>query len=121
MAKRTKKSNKKGKWTDSLDPEAVHEALEEATVDAHDESAQHTDLLTVIQDEVEFPFPALVLGEKVNIVDMEWPDDEVGLDFVCERKGKRQEERGNQRRARPLIRRARIHIVPRIINDRSAP
>jgi hypothetical protein len=88
MAKRTKKSTT-GKWTDSLDPEAIGEALEEATVDAHGESEQHTGLLTAIQDEVEFPFPALALGEKVQIVDMEWPDDEVGLDFVCEHKGKR--------------------------------
>jgi hypothetical protein len=79
-----------GKWTDGLDPEAVQEALEEATVDAYGEYEQHTGVLTMIQDQVEFPFRAMVLGEEVNVVDMEWPeDDEFGVDLMCERGGKR--------------------------------
>jgi hypothetical protein len=67
----------------------VQEALEDATVDAHDEYEQHSGLLTMVEQEVAFPFRAQVLGEEVDIVEMEWPeDDEFGLDLVCERGGK---------------------------------
>ncbi len=77
-------------WTQGLDNQAVLEALEEATVDAYDEYEQHLGLLTVIGDELAFPFKAKVLGEVVNVVDMEWPkNDEFGLDLVCERNGER--------------------------------
>lgn len=68
----------------------MREALEEATVDAYGDDEQHTGLLTMIQDQVEFPFRGVVLGEEVDVVDMEWPDDDpFGLDLVCERGGKR--------------------------------
>ncbi|MBI4023937.1 MAG: hypothetical protein HY360_03090 [Verrucomicrobia bacterium] len=44
-------SSKGGKsWTRGLDKERLREALEEATVDANDESEQHSGLLTVIED-----------------------------------------------------------------------
>ena len=65
--------------------------LEDATVDAHDKDEQHTGLLSVIQDELQFPFAAKLLGEVVQVVDMEWPDDDGhGLELVCERNGQRQ-------------------------------
>jgi len=84
-----KQNSDSGRWTNSLDPEEVREALEEATVDAYGEDEQHTGLLTAIQDDVEFPFRAAVLGEEVDVVDMDWPeDDPFGLDLVCERRGK---------------------------------
>jgi len=36
----------------------------------------------MIENEVKFPFPARVLGETVQVIAMEWPeDDEFGLDF----------------------------------------
>ena len=79
-----------GKWTEGPDPEEVQVALEEATVDAYGEYEQHSGLLTMVQDQVVFPFSARVLGEEVEVVDMEWPeDDEYGLDFVVERNGQR--------------------------------
>jgi hypothetical protein len=78
------------KWTSGLDRKKVRCAFEEAVVDCYNESEQHSGLLTLIEDEVQFPFPARVLGETVQVVGMEWPeDDEFGLDFVCEHKGKR--------------------------------
>lgn len=76
------------RWTDEFDEQKVRDALEDATVDACDEYEQHTGLLTMIEEEVQFPFKAKMLGEVVDIVDMEWPeDDEFGLDFICERSG----------------------------------
>jgi hypothetical protein len=78
------------KWTEHLDEDEVKEAMVEACVDAHGEYEQHTGLLTMIQDQVEFPFRAVVLGEEVDVVDMEWPeDDEFGLNLACEHGGKR--------------------------------
>jgi hypothetical protein len=93
MAKLSKKSKKpergERKWHEELDAQRVGQALEEATVDCHDQHEQHSGLLTVIQDELAFPFPAVVLGERVSVVGMEWPEaDEFGLDLVCERNGK---------------------------------
>jgi hypothetical protein len=78
------------KWTAGLDQKKVRRAFEEAVVDCYNESEQHSGLLTLIEDEVKFPFPGRVLGETVQVIGMEWPDDdEFGLDFVCEHKGKR--------------------------------
>lgn len=89
MAKSGKKSSTV-RWTDGLDETEVEEALENATVDANGEDEQHTGLLTVIQDELAFPFQVQVLGETVTVVDMAWPEnDEFGLDLVVERNGQR--------------------------------
>jgi hypothetical protein len=87
----TRKSKKAAAmWTESLDREAVHEALEEACVDAYGQDEEHSGLLAVIQVELEFPFNALVIGETVQVVGMDYPeDDSLGLDLVIERNGKR--------------------------------
>lgn len=63
-ARKSKSKSGSGKWTDGLDPQDVEEALEEATVDAYDEYEQHTGLLTMVQDQVVFPFRAWVLGDE---------------------------------------------------------
>jgi hypothetical protein len=78
------------KWTEALDEEQVSKAFEDAVIDAYGEYEQHAGLLTMIENEVRFPFRAKVLGELVAVVGMEWPeDDEFGLDFVCEQNGER--------------------------------
>ena len=83
-----KSENSVVKWTESLDERQVREAFEDAVVDAYGEHEQHSGLLTMIENEVKFPFCAKVLGELVSVVAMERPeDDEFGLDFVCERNG----------------------------------
>ena len=83
------KARKPTRWTDQLDPDAVEEALDEACTDAYGEYEQHTGLLTAIEDALAFPFRPEVLGEEVEVVGMEWPqDDEFGLDLVIERGGR---------------------------------
>ncbi|MBI4454818.1 MAG: hypothetical protein HY644_02850 [Acidobacteria bacterium] len=58
--------------------------------DAYGEHEEHSGLLTMIEDQLRFPFHAKVLGDVVTVVGMEWPeDDEFGLDCVCERNGQR--------------------------------
>ncbi|MBI1313651.1 hypothetical protein GC176_20355 [bacterium] len=77
-------------WMEKLDEDAVREARDEATVDCYDEHEQHSGLLTMVGEELQFPFPARVIGENVTIVGMEWPDDcELGLDLMVEHKGER--------------------------------
>lgn len=77
-------------WTEKLDEDDIRETREEATVDCHDEHEQHSGLLTMVDQELQFPFPARVIGEGVTVVGMEWPEDcELGLDLVVEHKGER--------------------------------
>ncbi len=52
MARKPKSKSGSGKWTDGLDPKKVDEALEDATVDAHDEDERHAGLLDAVQDEL---------------------------------------------------------------------
>ena len=90
VAKSSKPNGGGKSWTQRLDERKVQEALVEATVDAYNDSEQHSGLLSVIEEELAFPFPARVLGEVVSVVGMEWPEsDEFGLDLVCERNGER--------------------------------
>lgn len=90
MAGKSKTEKSSKKWWENLKGDDIREALEEACTDAYGEYEQHTGLLTMLQQEVEFPFPAKVMGETIEIVDMEWPEeDEFGLDLVCERNGER--------------------------------
>ncbi len=78
------------KWTTKLDEQQVREALDDALVDAYSDYEQHSGLLTMIEEQLRFPFQAKVLGQVVTVVGMEWPeDDEFGLDLVCERNGQR--------------------------------
>jgi hypothetical protein len=89
MPKATKTRTKP--WTDNLDPDAIQAALEDAVVDAYDDDEQHAGLLTMVENELKFPFRARVLGEEVVVVGFEWPErDEFGLDLLCERKGVQQ-------------------------------
>lgn len=88
MAKKSRRLAAKDAWPAELDEVLVREAMEEAAVDCYDEYEQHSGLLTVIGDELGFPFRAKVIGEEVTIVGMEWPENnEFGLDLVCERNG----------------------------------
>lgn len=90
MPKRASKNSTSSDWTQQLNPEDVEAAMEEATVDANGVDEQHSGLLSAIGDELQFPFPAKVLGETVTIVDMEWPEnDAFGLNLIVERHGER--------------------------------
>lgn len=78
------------KWMDSLGDAEIQEAMEEACVDANDEHEQCSGLTTIAMEELEFPFPAKVLGETVSVVGAASPKyDTLGLDLVVEHKNKR--------------------------------
>lgn len=63
--------------------------IDEATIDCYGEEEQHTGLLTMIEDNVECPFPAKVIGERVTVTGFEWPKAGYGLFAVCERGGRK--------------------------------
>lgn len=69
------------------DPKRLEELIEEATIDCYDEDEQHSGLLTMIGDEVVFPFEAKVIGDIVQVTGMKWPDHGYGLKWVCEKQG----------------------------------
>lgn len=63
--------------------------IDEATIDCYGEEEQHSGLLTMIEDNVECPFQAKVIGEKVVVTGFEWPQAGYGLLAVCERDGRK--------------------------------
>jgi Calcium binding len=63
--------------------------IDEATVDAHDESEQAVGLYTMICESLAVPFKAKVLGRAVNVVEIELGDDNRIL-AICEAGGSQQ-------------------------------
>lgn len=63
--------------------------IEEATVDAYDESEQAVGLYTMICESLTLPFKTKVLGREVSVVEIELGDDDRIL-AVCEAEGARQ-------------------------------
>ena len=73
-----------------LSKERLEELIEEATIDAYNESEQVVGFLTMMEDNLKLPFETEVLGVSVTVkkVDMT-NDDEIVA--ICARAGKKQE------------------------------
>ncbi len=85
MTKRKSKLSSPTAWIDTLDPAEIAEAFEEATVDSKDEDEQISGLITMAEEALEFPFPAKVMGQIVQVVDSQWSErDAYGLDLIVE-------------------------------------
>jgi hypothetical protein len=77
-------------WWKENSSEAINEAFQEGTVDAYDEHEQCMSLFNVIDEELEFPFDAILAGDVVSIVGIEQSEhDSLGLDLVFEKGSKR--------------------------------
>ena len=63
--------------------------IEEATVDAYNESEQAVGFYTLIEDNLELPFQTEVLGVGVTVVALDMADDDQ-IVAVCRRVNKRQ-------------------------------
>ena len=50
--------------------------IEEATVDAYDETEQVTGFHTMLTDNLELPFKTEVLGVEVTVEKFDWTDDD---------------------------------------------
>ena len=67
----------------------LDELIEEATVDAHDESEQITGLYAMMEEHIELPFHTRILGMEVTVdaIDLNEAEQVVA---VCSRDGVRQ-------------------------------
>ena len=70
--------------TNRLPKARLAEMIEEATVDAYDESEQATGWFTMLEDNLELPFETEVLGVPVRVTRIEQRDDD-RLVAICAR------------------------------------
>ncbi len=70
------------------DQARLNELIEEATVDCYNEDEAHVGFMCTVGDKVVCPFPAKVLGEDVEVVELRDAEFGHGVDAVCRYKGK---------------------------------
>jgi len=71
-------------WIGELDPDDISTAFDEATMDANGEDELVSGLITMVQENLDFPFAAKVMGKPVQIVDSETAErNEFGLDLIA--------------------------------------
>jgi len=80
---------RKGSQRKELSVARLGELIEEATVDAHDESEMTTGFYTMFEEHLAVPFTTEVLGVEVTVERVDMTDDEQ-IVAVCERSGSRQ-------------------------------
>ncbi len=89
----TGKSPKQKNFSDSqpkLPKQRLEELVEEAIVDAYNESEQACGFFTMIEDNLKLPFQTEVLGVSVTVEKVDMTDDD-HIVAVCTRSGKKQE------------------------------
>jgi hypothetical protein len=89
MAKTEKTRTKNKTRAKILASAKLDEMIDEATVDAHDESEQMTGFYTMFEENLEVPFQTEVLGVEVTVEQIEMTDDDQ-LVAVCARGKTRQ-------------------------------
>lgn len=62
--------------------------IEDAILDAYGPAEQATGFYTMIEENVEFPFPAKAVGEDVEVVGVDIDREGESLVAKCRRKGK---------------------------------
>jgi Calcium binding len=70
------------------DRSRLQDLIEEATVDCYNEHEEHMGFMNMVEENVVCPFPAKVIGEEVEVLELRSPDAGFGLDAVCRYKGK---------------------------------
>lgn len=88
MAKRAAKTKSPTWWISQLNPDDIKGAHEEATTDAYGDFEQHTGFMTLLEEDLVFPFNVKFMAETRTVVGMAWPEDsEFGLDLLIEHNG----------------------------------
>ena len=70
------------------DEARLRELIEEATVDCYNEFEEFQGMVNMIEENVVCPFKAKVIGEEVEVVELQGPESGFGMDAVCRYKGK---------------------------------
>jgi calcium binding protein len=81
---KTKKKAKARKARSGISAERLAEMIEEATVDAHDQSEQVMGWFTMFENHLELPFETEVLGVRVAVEAIE-PRDDNRIVALCKR------------------------------------
>ncbi len=68
----------------TADDQCLDQLIEEATVDAHDESEQAVGFYSVIEENVAFPFRTEVLGMEVSVTGVDISEDDRVV-AICKR------------------------------------
>jgi hypothetical protein len=89
MAKTERKPTKNKTRAKILASAKLDEMIDEATVDAHDESEQVMGFYTMFEDKLAVPFQTEVLGVEVTVEQVEMTDDDQ-LVAICARGKARQ-------------------------------
>ena len=89
MATRRRRTAKMGRARSGTDPRKLDRLIEEAVVDAYNESEQRIGLYTMIDDNLELPFKTEVLGVEVTVERIDLNDAEE-IVAICARGRKRQ-------------------------------
>ncbi|TWT74817.1 hypothetical protein [Allorhodopirellula solitaria] len=77
-------------WLTRCDSAEIEGAFLESIVDRYGDDEQASALIDMTIQELVFPFPAKVLGEKVDVVDASPSKYQAfGLDFIVQHKNKR--------------------------------
>ena len=66
----------------------LEDLIAEATVDCYNEYEEYQGFLNMLEENVVCPFPAKVIGEEVEVVELRAPETGFGIDAVCRYKGK---------------------------------
>jgi Calcium binding len=82
----TKKKDTPVKPGSALSKERLNELVEEAVVDAHDESEQASGFYTMLENDLQLPFETQILGVTVSVESIDITEDDQ-LVAVCH-KGK---------------------------------
>ena len=70
-----------------LTKKQLEDLIDEATVDCYDDSECLSGFTVMIEDNLEFPFSAKVIGEEIMVTGVTEEKDEILAE--CERKGKK--------------------------------
>lgn len=84
MAKRSRAGSSPTDWVKLLDEDAIDAAWEEVDVNAIDDDERLIGFANTIDNKLQFPFPAKVMGLDVRVVGMELPKVGRGMDFIVE-------------------------------------
>ena len=76
-------------WVRLLDAAAIEAAWDDAVVDAYDDDEQWSGIMNAIENDLQFPFSAKVMGLEVSVVGAEQPQVGRGLDLIVELNGQK--------------------------------
>jgi len=67
----------------------LRELIEEAVVDCYNEEEQEGGFLVMLEENMPTPFPALVVGEEVEVIGFDLGNENRGIMAVCKRNKKK--------------------------------